>query len=113
MDAREELIERRDTHLDQLTGKLKEGRVHKVISELLGGDIETGSSPPSEDDQLYAQDLGLISRIKIFRRAKNHSTQHDPERMRVEYDVHKIRIRPKACEMRASIPPFYACPEGA
>jgi len=60
LDARERLIERRDTHLDQLADKLREPRVHKVISELLGGDIELGLAPPSEDDQLYVQDLGLI-----------------------------------------------------
>jgi len=59
--ARERLIERRDTHLDQLTDKLREPRVHIVISELLGGDIDLGATPPSEDDQLYVQDLvGLI-----------------------------------------------------
>nr|VFK16865.1 MAG: AAA-like domain-containing protein [Candidatus Kentron sp. LFY] len=59
-EARERLIERRDTHLDQLTNQLRESRVHKVISELLGGDIEAGAIPSSEDDQLYVQDLGLI-----------------------------------------------------
>jgi len=59
-DARERLIERRDTHLDQLADKLREPRVHKVVSELLGGDIEPGLALPSEDDQLYVQDLGLI-----------------------------------------------------
>jgi len=58
--ARERLIERRDTHLDQLTDKLREPRVHRVISELLSGAIEPGAMPPSEDDQLYVQDLGLI-----------------------------------------------------
>ncbi len=59
-DTREKLIERRDTHLDQLADKLREPRVHKVISELLGGAIEPGAMPPSEDDQLYVRDLGLI-----------------------------------------------------
>ncbi|WP_133512219.1 AAA family ATPase [Candidatus Thiosymbion oneisti] len=59
-DARERLIERRDTHLDQLADKLREPRVHKVIGELLGDDFESGIAPPSEDDQLYVQDLGLI-----------------------------------------------------
>jgi len=58
--ARERLIERRDTHLDQLTDKLREPRVHKIISELLSGDIDLGTTPPGEDDQLYVQDLGLI-----------------------------------------------------
>nr|VFK13826.1 MAG: AAA-like domain [Candidatus Kentron sp. LPFa] len=60
MDAREQLIERRDTHIDQLVDKLKEPRVHKVIGELLGGDVAFGAIPPSEDDQLYVRDLGLI-----------------------------------------------------
>ena len=59
-EARERLIERRDTHLDQLADKLREPRVHKVIGELLGDDFESGLAPPSEDDQLYVQDLGLI-----------------------------------------------------
>ncbi|WP_133511795.1 AAA family ATPase [Candidatus Thiosymbion oneisti] len=59
-DAREKLIERRDTHLDQLVDKLREPRVHRIISELLSGAIEPGLAPPSEDDQLYVQDLGLI-----------------------------------------------------
>ena len=58
--ARERLIERRDTHLDQLTDKLREPRVHNIISELLSGDIDLGATPPSEDDQRYVQDLGLI-----------------------------------------------------
>jgi len=59
-DARERLIERRDTHLDQLTNQLREPRVHKIISELLSGDIAPSAIPPSEDDQLYVRDLGLI-----------------------------------------------------
>ncbi len=59
-DAREKLIERRDTHLDQLVDKLREPRVHRIISELLSGAIEPGAMPPSEDDQLYVRDLGLI-----------------------------------------------------
>jgi len=58
--ARERLIERRDTRLDQLVDKLREPRVHRIISELLSGAIEPGAMPPSEDDQLYVQDLGLI-----------------------------------------------------
>jgi len=34
-DARERLIERRDTHLDQLGDKLKEARVQRVIGRVL------------------------------------------------------------------------------
>ena len=58
--ARERLIERRDTHLDQLADKLKEPRVHRVIRGLLSDDTGFGMDGPSEDDQLYARDLGLI-----------------------------------------------------
>ena len=58
-DAREALIQRRDTHLDQLADKLKEGRVRRVVEPLLvGGDgLES-----TADDIEYAQDLGLIAR---------------------------------------------------
>ena len=57
--AREALILRRDTHLDQLTDKLKEGRVRRVIEPLLvGGD----GFESTADDIEYVQDLGLIAR---------------------------------------------------
>ena len=59
LDAREALILRRDTHLDQLTDKLKEGRVRRVIEPLLvGGD----GFESTADDIEYVQDLGLIAR---------------------------------------------------
>ena len=58
LDAREALILRRDTHLDQLTDKLKEGRVRRVIEPLLvGGD----GFESTADDIEYVQDLGLIA----------------------------------------------------
>ena len=58
-EAREELIQSRATHLDQLTYKLKELRVHRVIEAMLSG--ETGSIDSiSVDDQQYVEDLGLI-----------------------------------------------------
>lgn len=57
--AREELIQRRDTHLDQLTDKLQEPRVHRVISALLNSN-STGQELPN-DDVLYVADLGLIT----------------------------------------------------
>jgi hypothetical protein len=58
--AKESLILRRDTHLDQLTDKLKEERVRRIIEPIL-------SSPDDypefqEDDVQYAIDLGLITR---------------------------------------------------
>jgi hypothetical protein len=57
--AREELILRRDTHLDQLTDKLREDRVRRVIEPLLAGAGDLKSLPP--DDISYARDLGLIT----------------------------------------------------
>jgi hypothetical protein len=59
MEAREELIQSRATHLDQLVDKLREPRVRSVISELLSGEHDSinGIRP---DDQQYVADLGLI-----------------------------------------------------
>ncbi|MEK6749724.1 MAG: ATP-binding protein [Pseudomonadota bacterium] len=59
-EARERLIQSRATHLDQLTDKLKEPRVHRVIAPLLiSGDEEPRFN---EDDLQYVEDLGLIRR---------------------------------------------------
>jgi hypothetical protein len=58
--ARERLIQSRATHLDQLTDKLKEARVHRVISSLL--DSESSHPNFQEDDVEYVRDLGLICR---------------------------------------------------
>jgi len=57
--ARERLIQSRATHLDQLTDKLREERVRRVVSALLEGE-STLSQVPS-DDQEYVADLGLIN----------------------------------------------------
>ena len=57
--AREQLILRRDTHLDQLTDKLREERVHRVIAPLLSGDTDPDVRP---DDIQYVRDLGLVAR---------------------------------------------------
>ena len=66
LDAREALILRRDTHLDQLTDKLKEGRVWRVIEPLLTGARE---SRYTERDVEYVRDLGLIARDPPIRMA--------------------------------------------
>jgi hypothetical protein len=58
--AKENLILRRETHLDQLTDKLKEERVRRVIAPMLQGVELEGAV--SEDDLRYAADLGLIRR---------------------------------------------------
>ena len=54
--AKENLIARRETHLDQLGDKLQEERVQRVIAPMLQGlDLNVRL-----DDLQYAQDLGLI-----------------------------------------------------
>ena len=59
-DAREQLISRRETHLDQLADKLQEERVRRVVEPLLIG------GPSAEtilaDDIEYVRDLGLVRR---------------------------------------------------
>lgn len=61
--VRERLIYSRQTHLDQLVDKLKEPRVHRVISTLLS-DTEDQNIPLAKiqsDDIQYTEDLGLIT----------------------------------------------------
>ena len=58
--AREQLILRRETHLEQLTDKLEEERVRRVIGPVLsGGQASTDVRP---DDLQYVRDLGLVAR---------------------------------------------------
>ena len=56
--AKENIILRRDTHIDQLADKLRENRVRKVIEPILAGLKEPEQIPT--DDLYYARDLGLI-----------------------------------------------------
>jgi hypothetical protein len=56
--AKEELILRRVTHLDQLADKLQEPRVRRVVEAILVGDRAAEAIP--SDDITYARDLGLI-----------------------------------------------------
>jgi hypothetical protein len=57
--AKEQIIMRRETHLDGLIDKLKEERVRRVIEPILLG-TSTPQVIPTDDIE-YAQDLGLIS----------------------------------------------------
>ena len=59
-DAREQLILRQETHLDQLADKLREERVRRVVEPLLSGAGAAGAIAP--DDLEYVRDLGLITR---------------------------------------------------
>jgi Holliday junction resolvase len=56
--AVQNIILRRDTHIDSLLERLKEDRVRKVIEPIIIGDIVTGRL---SDDFLYVKDLGLIT----------------------------------------------------
>ena len=58
--AREQLIARRETHLDQLADKLREDRVQRVVEPLLTGAPVTATIPA--DDLEYVRDLGLVAR---------------------------------------------------
>lgn len=59
-EAKEQLILRRETHLDQLSDKLSEERVRRVISPMLQG---TGLGKGVRDDDIeYVIDLGLVHR---------------------------------------------------
>ncbi len=60
-EAKEALILRRETHLDQLADKLREARVRRVIEPILAGDADPELLPP--DDVDYVLDLGLVDRI--------------------------------------------------
>ncbi len=64
-DARERLILRRDTHLDQLGAVLAEDRVRRVIEPLLSG--EAGDELFRADDLCYVRDLGLVAQTKPVR----------------------------------------------
>ncbi len=56
--AQEQLILRRETHLDQLADKLKEARVRRVVEPLLsGGEVRHFA----DRDVEYVRDLGLVA----------------------------------------------------
>ncbi len=56
--SKENLILRRETHLDQLVYRLKEDRVRRVMEPILSGASVTDELNP--DDINYTRDLGLI-----------------------------------------------------
>ena len=60
IEAKERLILRRETHLDQLVDKLQETRVQQVINPMLQG-VDLAQTIPTDDIQ-YVLDLGLITR---------------------------------------------------
>ncbi|MFN7918926.1 MAG: ATP-binding protein [Bryobacteraceae bacterium] len=62
-EAKERLILSRQTHLDQLSDKLSEARVRKVIEPILSGSAQLEAAA-FDDDTQYCIDLGLIERRK-------------------------------------------------
>ena len=63
-DAREQLILRREIHLDQLADKLKEDRVRRVVEPLLSGGEERRFI---DRDLEYVRDLGLVAQERPMR----------------------------------------------
>jgi hypothetical protein len=57
--AREQMIEARETHLDALGERLKDPRIHRVVEPVLTGEItpDLGRTNP---DVMLAMDLGLV-----------------------------------------------------
>ena len=64
IEAKEHLILRRETHLEQLTDKLKEERVQRVVEPLLSG-AETRHF--TDRDLEYVRDLGLVAQYRPLR----------------------------------------------
>ena len=56
--AKESIVLRRETHIDQLTDKLREERVRRIIQPILAGKDQPEQL--IEDDVQYVEDLGLI-----------------------------------------------------
>ncbi|MEM7589306.1 MAG: AAA-like domain-containing protein [Myxococcota bacterium] len=54
--AKERVIQRRETHLDQLMAKMQQDRVQPVIESIMSGKILS----PTKGDINYTMDLGLI-----------------------------------------------------
>ena len=64
LEAQEQLIQRRETHLDQLADKLKEERVRRVVEPLLsGGEVRHFTDRDIE----YVRDLGLVAQDRPYR----------------------------------------------
>jgi hypothetical protein len=65
--ARENIIYRRETHIDILIDKLREERVRNVIDPILANEDGEVEELLKEDDIQYVVDLGLIVRDKPLR----------------------------------------------
>jgi len=59
VQARRDLILRRDTHLDSLVDKLREDRVKRIVQAIING--ESMMFDILDDDIAYVRDLGIVS----------------------------------------------------
>ena len=64
IEAQEQLILRRETHLDQLADKLREDRVRRIVEPLLSGSEERHFT---DRDLEYVRDLGLVAQDRPLR----------------------------------------------
>jgi len=85
VQAREELIQRRDTHLDSLIDKLREPAVKRMVEAIIGGD--TLGSDRLRDDLAYVQDLGLITRKSPIKFANPIYAEIIPRVLNYEWEV--------------------------
>ncbi|MEW6221526.1 MAG: AAA family ATPase [Thermodesulfobacteriota bacterium] len=97
--AREQLILRREPHLDQLADKLQEERVRRVIQPILEGSTALERLAP--DDIEYAVDLGLITTQGNLRIANPIYQEIIPRQLTASVQV---TITHEA--------PWYLCPDG-
>jgi len=58
--AQEQIIYRRDTHVDILIDKLKEPRVKRVIEPILANSEAVDEDVMSDEDIMYVKDMGLV-----------------------------------------------------
>ncbi len=104
--ARETLILRNDTHLDQLGDKLREPRVRAVIEPMLIGEEHQAT----EADIQYVLDLGLVRRQlpgKSFAPANQIYAEVLPRVLNntVQYNLHEDRILPSWQDAKGRLDP--------
>jgi len=61
-EAKEHLILRRETHLDQLADKLKDERVRRIIEPIIM--VEDYEAVLRAEDIEYVDDLGLVEPVQ-------------------------------------------------
>jgi hypothetical protein len=91
--AREILIERRDTHLDNLVARLQEGRVRRVIEPMLTGELT--ADPTYDEDFAYVRELGLVMVEEGVRKIANPIYEEIIVRVLTHQTQTGIQLQPK------------------